>query len=97
MPLYGLSYTHKSSGANFSQIKSIILSDKPVYAGILCSAGGHTVVIAGFDSGYGKYYYKLVDPNKNSLALVELSSSTATSFTYTSGAYTFTKWHCYMY
>lgn len=95
--LYGLSCTHKSSGTNFSQIKSIIQSDKPVYTGLLRSGGGHAVVIAGFDSGYGKYYYKLMDPNKSNYVLVELPSSTATSFTYASGDYTYNVWDCHMY
>lgn len=95
--MYGLSCAHKSSGANFSQIKSIIQSNKPVYAALLRSGGGHSVVIAGFDSGYGKYYYKLMDPNKSSFALVELPSSTATSFTYTQGNYTYNVWKCHMY
>lgn len=95
--LYSLSCTHKSSGANFSQIKSIILSDKPVYAGLLRSGGGHSVVIAGFESAYGHYFYRLMDPNKSSFALIELPSSTATSFTYTAGDYTYNVWGCHMY
>ena len=97
--LYNLSYTHIDSGANFNQVKSAILSDKPIYASLSTSDSKtkHAVVIAGFESGYGNYYYRLMDPNKSSLALVELPSSKATSFTYTQGNYTNNVWKCHMY
>lgn len=97
--LYNLSYTHIDSGANFNQVKSAILSDKPIYASLSTSDSKtkHAVVIAGFESGYGNYYYRLMDPNKRSLALVQLSSSSATSFSYAPGSNTYTKRYCHIY
>lgn len=96
--MYGLSYSHKSNGANFSQIKSSIQSNKPVYAAIFDTSDGkgHSVVIAGFKNTNDAYYYKLMDPNKNSYVLIKLSSSGATSFTYSTGSYKYTTWRCYM-
>ena len=100
--LYGLSYTHTHSGANFSKIKSCIRDNRPVYADLSRSGGAHAVVIAGFESAYGKYYYRIMDPNNDpgcpTFLLVEIPSATATAFTFVSpGGFTYTGWRCHMY
>ncbi len=97
---YNLSYTHKHSGTNFDTVKSIIEYDgRPIYCWITRTNGAHSVAICGFDSGYGYYYYSLVDPNVENPVWVQVSSSASSnSFTYASSyGYTYTGWKCHMY
>ena len=100
---YSLGFTHYHCGESYYNVKSIIENDgRPIYAAIsgLDSGGNpaaHAVVIKGTDSGYGYYYYKLMDPNSSSTVTVLLSNTSATSFTYVSGSYTYNSWFCHMY
>lgn len=96
--LYGISYTHKHSGANFYTVKGIIDSGKPIYCWLTRTGGAHSVVISGYESGYGNYYYRLVDSNKSGVVTVHFTDADATSFTYaTTYGYTYTGWVCRMY
>lgn len=90
---YDLQVTHLSSGITYEAAKNIIENQgRPIYAHLTRDGGGHAVVISGFTSGYGYYYYILMDPNVNGTVTVQTTSA-ATSFTYvTSYGYTYTGW-----
>lgn len=89
---YGLDYTYKASGTNYAGVKACIQDERPIYASITDGEVGHAVVICGYQSAQGGYYYyEIMDPNRSSTVLVKVSS-TSTNFTYTHGAYTYTTW-----
>lgn len=97
---YSLSYTHRHSGTNYETVKSIIENNRrPIYCWLARTGGGHSVVISGFDSGYGSYFYRILDSNESSPVVVQVpSGASATNFTYAASyGYTYTKWICHMY
>lgn len=91
---YNLQFTHLSSGITYEAAKNIIENqERPIYAHLTRDGGNHAVVISGFTSGYGYYYYVLMDPNVDGTVTVPVSNDSSTTFTYpASYGYTYTGW-----
>lgn len=92
---YNLTYTYAASGANYNTVASLIASNRPIYAGIATASSEpttHAVVICGYQSAQGGYYfYTLMDPNNTSYVTVNVSYN-STSFYYPSNSGTYTYW-----
>lgn len=90
---YGLTHHYYSYGAKFDTVASIIRQRLPIYAGIASRNSAHAVVICGYQSAAGGYYYyTIMDPNYSSKITISVSS-TAVDFTYASpDGTTYTSW-----
>ena len=91
---YNVSYIYIASGTNYNTVASIIASNRPIYAAISDSTGAnnHAVVICGYQSAQGGYYfYTLMDPNNTSYVTVSVSYN-SNSFNYPSNSGTYTNW-----
>lgn len=90
----GLDYTSSLTGKLFDTVKRIIQRDRPIYAGLSRTGGGHVVVICGYQTAAGGYhYYTLMDCNNQNHSYTTVSvSSSSTNFTYVAWGYTYTVW-----
>lgn len=90
---YGLTHHCYSYGAKFDTVASIIRQRLPIYAGIASRNSAHAVVICGYQSAAGGYYYyTIMAPNYSSKITISVSS-TAVDFTYASpDGTTYTSW-----
>ena len=93
---YSVDYQYLLNGRNFTQVRSSIIQNRPLYAGIYPSFttySGHAVLICGYEiSVAGTYFYHLMDPNKTSIVTVQIDPSSS-DFTYVaSSSNTYVDW-----
>lgn len=95
---YSVSMTYVSHGTNYSTVKNIIENrSRPIVASLIGEDGGHNIIISGFTSGYGHYYYVIVDSNNTAIVTAEVTNTSANTFTYPAGNKTYTNWQYYYY
>ncbi len=97
---YPLTDYDYNSGLNFNSVKSILNSEKPIYASLdyTDNSSTHAVIICGYshfsNTGLTHYrYYRLMDPNVTTNYVTVTAPGTGTDFTY--GSYT--EWFRYFY
>lgn len=94
---YNLNYTYQSSGSTYETTKSRINNNRPIMASITNGTKSHAVVICGYQSAQGGYYYyQLMDPNVSSYVIIQIPFN-STNFTYASNSGTYTTWRYQFY
>ncbi len=98
---FDISYTHISTGLEYSYVVKALKWDRPIMASITSSNEEccHAIVICGYSTTTtdGYYYYQIMDPNvTNSYVTVKINSSSST-FGYTYGSCVYTKWRWTFY
>ena len=97
--IYGITATTSNAGLNFTQAKSIMMNNIPIYAGVDYGTNdNHAVIVCGYTISYSgggnvAYYYRIHDSNRTGYYSATVSSLTATNFSYSNGTVTYNNWH----
>ena len=98
---YGYDTVYQNeTGLSYSTVKSVILQNKPIYAGLRTQneTARHAVEICGYSSVQGGYYYyTFMDPNVSSGYVTVSVPSTGTNFTYNDGSDIYISWGRHAY
>lgn len=95
---YNVPMTYVGSGATYARVKYLIEeAGCPIHASLRGTSGDHSVVICGFTSAYGYYYYVLMDPNETNYVTAETSNNSTPTINYVSNSGTYTEWFRHFY
>ena len=93
-----MQFTQINSGITYDSAKYIIeIQGLPILIDLWSGDEGHSMVISGFETAYGYYFYRIIDSNLSSSVAVQVTNTSGTSLTYVTPSFTYTDWDNTMY